>query len=106
MSASQNSQLAIVSGNGRRSPSAESLFASPEAFEPLLDCEEAAALLRMHPRTLKRNARHPDPELPRRRVVFPGSSRAKPWPVPPYLHGTRVWNPAFSAPQSLLRAAR
>ena len=57
MSASQNSQLAIVSGNGRRSPSAESLFASPEAFEPLLDCEEAAALLRMHPRTLKRNAR-------------------------------------------------
>jgi excisionase family DNA binding protein len=57
MSASQNSQLAIVSGNGRPNRPAESPAESYEAFEPLLDCEEAAALLRMHPRTLKRNAR-------------------------------------------------
>jgi len=53
MSASHNSQLALVPANGRRNPPA----GSNDTFEPLLDCVEAAALLRMHPRTLKRKAR-------------------------------------------------
>ena len=53
MLASQNSQIAIVPGNGRRNPPA----GSDDAFEPLLDSKEAAALLKMHPQTLKRNAR-------------------------------------------------
>jgi len=51
MSTSHNSQLAIVS-RAEREPS------EPEInFEPLLDCEEAASLLRIHPRTLVRKAR-------------------------------------------------
>lgn len=53
MLSSQNSHLAIVPGNGRRNPPA----GSDDVFEPLLDSKEAAALLKMHPRILKRNAR-------------------------------------------------
>ncbi|HZQ17873.1 MAG TPA: helix-turn-helix domain-containing protein [Terriglobales bacterium] len=30
---------------------------TPEKFEPLLDTEEAAKLLRIHPKTLRRSAR-------------------------------------------------
>lgn len=33
---------------------------SPDNFEPLLDSEEAAALLKIHPKTLQRMARRGD----------------------------------------------
>ncbi len=33
------------------------MFDSPHAFEPLLDSDEAAALVKVHPKTLQRYAR-------------------------------------------------
>ncbi len=53
MATSQHSQLSVVPETGRR----ERLGPSDDVFEPLLDCKEAAALLRIHPKTLLAKAR-------------------------------------------------
>ena len=84
MLSSQNSQLAIVPGNSRRNPPA----GSDDVFEPLLESKEAAALLKMHPRALKRKARqgkipgiqetwvkHIDPQAFRSKSKTPSTSQ-------------------------------
>jgi excisionase family DNA binding protein len=53
MATSQHSQLSVVPETGRRERPAQ----SDDVFEPLLDSKEAAALLRIHPKTLLAKAR-------------------------------------------------
>ena len=54
MATTQHSHLSVVPETGRR----ERLGQSDDVFEPLLDCKEAAALLRIRPKTLRTKARH------------------------------------------------
>jgi excisionase family DNA binding protein len=56
MATSQHSQLSVIPETGRR----ERPWQSDDVFEPLLDCKEAAALLRIHPKTLLAKARSGD----------------------------------------------
>jgi excisionase family DNA binding protein len=56
MATSQHSQLSVIPEAGRR----ERPRQSDDVFEPLLDCKEAAALLRIHPKTLLAKARSGD----------------------------------------------
>ncbi len=53
MATSQHSQLSVVPETGRRERPGQ----SDDVFERLLDCKEAAALLRIHPKTLLAKAR-------------------------------------------------
>jgi excisionase family DNA binding protein len=53
MATSQHSHLSVVSETDRRKRPAQ----SDDVFEPLLDSNEAAALLRIHPKTLRTKAR-------------------------------------------------
>lgn len=60
MSAHNHHQFARPA-DGKKEPTP-----AANAFEPLLDTEEAAKLLRIHPKTLRRNARRG--EIPATRV--------------------------------------
>jgi len=53
MATSQHSHLSVVPETDRRERPGQ----SDDVFEPLLDCKEAAALLRIHPKTLRTKAR-------------------------------------------------
>ena len=76
MSTSQHSQLSIVSGAVRRELSGE----WDRAFEPLLDSKQAAALLRMHPKTLLSKARHGEvPAIHRGRLWWFRASALNEW---------------------------
>jgi len=61
MSGNNGQQRAIQLEDSKKGPSR-----AVDAFEPLLDTEEAAKLLRIHPKTLRRNARRG--EIPATRV--------------------------------------
>ena len=61
MSGNNGQQRAIQLEDSKKGPAK-----AAEAFEPLLDTEEAAKLLRIHPKTLRRNARRG--EIPATRV--------------------------------------
>lgn len=75
MSTSQHSQLSIVSSAVRR-PSGE----WDNAFEPLLDSRQAAALLRMHPKTLLSKARKGEvPAIHRGRLWWFRASALNAW---------------------------
>jgi excisionase family DNA binding protein len=52
MATSQHSHLSVLPETGRRERPGQD-----EVFEPLLDCKEAAVLLRIHPKTLRTKAR-------------------------------------------------
>jgi len=56
MATSQHSQLSVIPETDRRERPGQ----SDDVFEPLLDCKEAAALLRIHPKTLLSKARSGD----------------------------------------------
>lgn len=53
MATSQHSQLSVVPETSRRERPAQ----PDDVFEPLLECKEAAVLLRIHPKTLLAKAR-------------------------------------------------
>jgi len=53
MATSQHSHLSVVPETDRRQRPGQ----SDDVFEPLLDCKEAAGLLRIHPKTLRTKAR-------------------------------------------------
>lgn len=53
MATSQHSHLSVVPETEQRERPGQ----SGDLFEPLLDCKEAAALLRIHPKTLRTKAR-------------------------------------------------
>ena len=61
MSGNNDQQLAIPPEDRKKGPTG-----AGDAFEPLLDTEEAARLLRIHPKTLRRSARRG--EIPATRV--------------------------------------
>ena len=61
MSDNRNQQFTIERDNNEKGPAE-----AAASFEPLLDTDEAARLLRIHPKTLRRSARRG--EIPATRV--------------------------------------